>query len=231
MSDRILIIDDDPAVHEVSGACLERDGYIVSSATEGETGLALTAARTPALVILDLGLPDMSGESVLREIRRRSRMPVIVLSAKGDTEERVTGLSLGADDYLAKPYSARELVARVKALLRRASGDPMGLDLLSFDGGKLEIDLARHEVRADGELRDLTATEFDLLMVLVQYPGRVYSRGEIASRLRGQTFARDERVIDVHIRNLRRKIESDPTLPRRVETVRGVGYRFGAEPS
>jgi DNA-binding response OmpR family regulator len=107
----------------------------------------------------------------------------------------------------------------------------MGLDLLSFDGGGLEIDLARHEVRVDGEPRDLTATEFDLLTVLVQYPGRVYSRGEIASRLRGQTFAGDERVIDVHVRNLRRKIESDPTLPRRVETLRGVGYRFGVEPS
>jgi len=231
MSERILIIDDDPAVHEVSGACLERDGYIVSSATEGETGLALSAARTPSLVILDLGLPDMPGESVLREIRRRSRMPIIVLSAKGETEERVTGLRLGADDYLSKPYSARELVARVKALLRRASGEAMGLDLLSFDGGALEIDLARHEVRADGEPRDLTPTEFDLLMLLAQYPGRVYSRGQIASRLRGQTFAGDERVIDVHVRNLRQKIEADPTDPRRVGTVRGVGYRLGVEPS
>jgi two-component system OmpR family response regulator len=231
MSERILIIDDDPAVHEVSGACLERDGYIVSSATEGETGLALSAARTPSLVILDLGLPDMPGETVLREIRRRSRMPIIVLSAKGETEERVTGLSLGADDYLAKPYSARELVARVKALLRRASGDPMGLDLLRFDDGALEIDLARHEVRVDGEPRYLTPTEFDLLMVLAQYPGRVYSRGEIASRLRGPTFAGDDRLIDVHIRNLRGKVEAEPTSPRRVETVRGVGYRLGVEPS
>jgi DNA-binding response OmpR family regulator len=231
MSERILIIDDDPAVHEVSGACLEREGYIVSSATEGETGLALSAARTPALVILDLGLPDMPGETVLRVIRRRSRMPIIVLSAKGDTEERVTGLRLGADDYLPKPYSARELVARVTALLRRASGAPMGFDILTFDGGALEIDHARHEARVDGEPRDLTPTEFALLMVLAQYPGRVYSRGEIASRLRGQTFAGDERVIDVHIRNLRRKVEVDPTRPRRVETIRGVGYRLGVEPS
>lgn len=231
MSERILIIDDDPAVHEVSGACLERDGYIVSSATEGETGLALTAARTPALVILDLGLPDMPGEAVLREIRRRSRIPIIVLSAKGETEDRVKGLGLGADDYLPKPYSARELIARVKALLRRANGEPMGLNLLAFDGGALEIDLVRHEVRVNGAPRDLTRTEFDLLLILVQYPGRAYSRGEIASRLRGQSVARDERVIDVHIRNLRRKIEADPTRPCRVATVRGVGYRLGVEPS
>jgi DNA-binding response OmpR family regulator len=231
MRERILIIDDDPAVHEVTGAVLERDGYIVSSATEGETGLALSMARMPALIILDLGLPDMPGEAVLRDIRRRSRIPILVLSSKGETEERVQGLSLGADDYLAKPYSARELVARVKALLRRASGEPIGRDLLAFDDGRLEIDLARHRVRVDGEPRDLTPTEFTLLFILAQYPGRVYSRGEIANRLRGQTFAGDERVIDVHVRNLRQKIEDEPTSPRRVETVRGVGYCLGVEPS
>ena len=231
MSERILIIDDDPAVHEVAGACLERDGYIVASATEGETGLALCVKRTPALIILDLGLPDMPGENVLREIRRRSRIPILVLSEKGETEERVHGFSLGADDYLGKPYSARELLARVKALLRRASGEPIGRDVLTFDDGALEIDLARHEVRADGRPRDLTPTEFALLLILVQYPGRVYTRGEIANRLRGQTFAGDERVVDVHIRNLRRKIETEPARPLRVDTVRGVGYRLGVEPS
>jgi DNA-binding response OmpR family regulator len=231
MRERILIIDDDPAVHEVTGACLERDGYIVFSATEGEAGLALSTARMPELIILDLGLPDMPGEAVLRDIRRRSRIPILVLSAKGDTEERVQGLSLGADDYLAKPYSARELVARVKALLRRAGGEPIGRDVLTFDDGRLEIDLARHRVRVDEERRDLTPTEFNLLFILAQYPGRVYSRAEIASRLRGQTFAGDDRVVDVHVRNLRQKIEAEPTSPRRVETVRGVGYCLGVEPS
>src|SRR4051794_36466939 len=136
MNERILIIDDDPVVQEVASDCLERDGYIVYSARDGGAGLALTAARAPALIVLDLGLPDMPGESVLEALRRRSRVPILVLSAKGaTTEERVAGLTLGADDYLAKPFSPRELAARVKALLRRAGGDHGGRDVLVFDGG------------------------------------------------------------------------------------------------
>jgi DNA-binding response OmpR family regulator len=231
VSERILIIDDDPVVQEVATDCLERDGFIVYSATEGEAGLALSAARGPALIVLDLGLPDMAGEGVLQEVRRRSRVPILVLSAKGGTEERVHGLTLGADDYLPKPFSPRELVARVKALLRRAGGDLAGRDLLAFDGGRLEIDKVRHEVRVAGAPRDVTRSEFDLLSVLAQYPGRVYSRAEIAYRLRGYDYEGDERVVDVHVRNLRRKIEVDPARPRCVETVRGVGYRLGVEPS
>jgi DNA-binding response OmpR family regulator len=231
VSERILIIDDDPVVREVVGACLERDGYIVYAAADGETGLALSAARGPALIILDLGLPDIPGERVLQRIRGRSRVPILVLSAKGATEERVQGLTLGADDYLPKPFSPRELAARVKALLRRADGDLSGRDLHTFDAGRLEIDNVRHEVRVDGEVRDVTRTEFDLLGVLAQYPGRVYSRAEIAYRLRGYDYDGDERVVDVHVRNLRRKIEAEPARPRRVETVRGVGYRLGVEPS
>jgi DNA-binding response OmpR family regulator len=159
-------------------------------------------------------------------------VPILVLSAKGaTTEERVAGLTLGADDYLAKPFSPRELAARVKALLRRAGGDHGGRDLLVFDGGRLEIDNVRHEVRIGGEPRDVTRSEFDLLLGLAQYPGRVYSRAEIAYRLRGDEYEGDERVVDVHVRNLRRKIEADPARPRCVETVRGVGYRLGVEPS
>jgi DNA-binding response OmpR family regulator len=231
MTERILIIDDDPVVHEVVSACLERDGYIVYSATEGGAGLALSAARRPALIILELGLPDMPGESVLRELRRRSRVPILVLSAKGEVEERVQGLSLGADDYVLKPFSPRELVARVKALLRRVGGEPVGRDLLAFDGGRLHIDSLRHEVRVDGEPRDVTSSEFDLLLALAQYPGRVYSRAEIAYRLRGQAFDGAERIVDVHVKNLRRKIEDDPARPRCVETVRGAGYRLGVEPA
>jgi DNA-binding response OmpR family regulator len=231
MSERILIIDDDPVVQEVARGFLERDGYIVYAATDGETGLALSAARGPALIVLDLGLPDVAGEDVLREVRRRSRVPILVLSAKAETDERVLGLTLGADDYLAKPFSPRELLARVKALLRRAGGDLAGRDLLAFEGGRLEIDNVRHEVRVSGTVRDVTRTEFDLLHVLAQYPGRVYSRAEIAYRLRGYEYEGDERVVDVHVRNLRRKIETDPARPRCVETVRGVGYRLGVEPS
>jgi len=231
VSERILIIDDDPVVREVAGDCLQREGYIVYSAIDGEAGLALGAARGPALIVLDLGLPDMPGERVLQEVRRRSQVPIIVLSAKGETDERVHGLTLGADDYLPKPFSPRELVARVKALLRRAGGEVAGRDLLAFDGGRLEIDNVRHEVRVGGEPRDVTRSEFDLLAVLAQYPGRVYTRAEIAYRLRGYEYEGDERVVDVHVRNLRRKIEAEPARPRCVETVRGVGYRLGVEPS
>ena len=231
MNERILIIDDDTVVQDVARASLERDGYIVHSAMAGDEGLALASARGPALLVLDLGLPDISGETVLQEVRRRSEVPIIVLSAKGRMEERVNGLRLGADDYLPKPFSPLELVARVKALLRRAGGDQAPRDLLVFDGGRLEIDSVRHEVRVNGEPVWLTRSEYDLLAVLAQYPGRVYSRAEIAYRLRGHDFEGDERMIDVHVRNLRRKVEADPTRPGCVATVRGIGYRLGVEPT
>ena len=231
MNERILIIDDDTVVQQVARASLERDGYIVHCAGDGGEGLALSAARTPALIVLDLGLPDVAGETVLQEVRRRSEVPIIVLSAKCRMEERVKGLGLGADDYLPKPFSPIELVARVKALLRRAGGGATARDLLSFDDGRLQIDTVRHEVRVDGEPCDVTRSEYELLLVLAQYAGRVYSRAEIAYRLRGDDFEGDERVVDVHVRNLRRKVEADPAAPRRVETVRGVGYRLGVEPA
>lgn len=230
MNERILIIDDDPVVQEVARGALEREGYIVYEALEGQAGLAIAGVRGPSLVVLDMMLPDVPGDAVLKELRRRSSVPVIVLSARGTTEQRIEGLGLGADDYVAKPFSPRELVARAKALLRRTHGDLRGRDLLAFDGGRLEIDTVRHEVRVDGATCEVTRTEFDLLIALAQYPGRAYSRGEIAYRLRGHDFDGDERVVDVHVRNLRRKIEADAGRPRCVETVRGVGYRMGVEP-
>jgi DNA-binding response OmpR family regulator len=231
VNERILIIDDDPVVRQVARASLERDGYVVHCAGEGAEGLSLSTARAPALIVLDLGLPDVPGETVLQEVRRRSEVPIIVLSAKGRMEERVKGLGLGADDYLPKPFSSLELVARVKALLRRAGGGGSARDLLAFDDGRLRIDTVRHEVRVAGALCDVTRSEYDLLLVLAQYPGRVYTREEIAYRLRGHDFDGDERVVDVHVRNLRRKVEVDAARPRCVETVRGVGYRLGVEPS
>jgi DNA-binding response OmpR family regulator len=231
VNERILIIDDDAVVQDVARASLERDGYIVHVVGEGGEGISLNAARAPALIVLDLGLPDMTGERVLQEVRRRSQVPIIVLSAKGRMEERVAGLGLGADDYLPKPFSPIELVARVKALLRRAGGAAQARDLLAFDGGRLEIDSIRHEVRVDGTPCGLTRSEYDLLAVLAQYAGRVYTRAEIAYRLRGHDFEGDERMIDVHVRNLRRKIEVDPARPRCVETVRGIGYRLGVDPA
>jgi DNA-binding response OmpR family regulator len=231
VNERILLIDDDPSVHEVARAYLEREGYIVYSATDGRDGLALAATRRPALFVLDRLLPDMSGEAVLQEIRRRSQVPVLMLSGRAGANERVEGLSLGADDYLNKPFSPRELVARVKALLRRGSGEVMSRDILTFDGGILEIDSVRHEVRVAGRRCDVTPSEYKLLMALADRPGRVYSRAELAYRARGHDFVGYERTVDAHIKNLRRKIEEDPANPRYVETVRGVGYRLGVEPA
>ncbi len=230
MNERVLVIDDDATVREIVRDALERDGFILCEAVEGAAGLALAAAREPDLVVLDLMLPGLSGENVLSELRRRSPVPIMVLSAKDDTEQRVETFGLGADDYLPKPFSPRELVARARALLRRTRGELPGRSRLAFDGGRLEIDSVRHEIRVEGELCEVTPSEFNLLYSLAQYPGRAYSRGEIAYRLRGDEFEGDERVVDVHVRNLRRKIEADAARPRRVETVRGVGYRLGVEP-
>jgi DNA-binding response OmpR family regulator len=173
----------------------------------------------------------MSGETVLQQVRCRSGVPVLILSARGRVEERVRGLGLGADDYMTKPFSPLELIARVKALLRRAPSDAPESDLLIFDAGRLEIDTSRREVRVDGALCDVTRTEFDLLLALAEHPGDIQSRASLALALRGEGFDGDERFVDVHIRNLRRKVEDDPARPRRVETVRGGGYRIGLAPS
>jgi DNA-binding response OmpR family regulator len=230
VNERILLIDDDPTVHEVARAFLEREGYIVYSARDGRDGLALGSSRRPSLFVVDLMLPDMSGDAVLQEIRRRSQVPVLMLSGRAGADERVMGLTLGADDYLTKPFSPRELVARIKALLRRGSGEVMSRDRLVFDDGGLEIDLVRHEVKVDGTIRDVTPSEYKLLLALADRPGRVYSRGELAYKARGHDFVGYERTVDAHIKNLRRKIEDDVANPRYVETVRGVGYRLGVEP-
>jgi two-component system OmpR family response regulator len=230
VNERILLIDDDASVLEVTRMYLEREGYIVYPATTGREGLALAGTRQPALFVIDLVLPDMSGDAVLQEVRRRSQVPVLMLSGAAGADERVLGLSLGADDYLNKPFSPRELVARVKALLRRGNGQVMSRDKLVFDAGALEIDTVRHEVLARGRRCDVTASEYKLLMALADRPGRVYSRAELAYKARGHDFVGYERTVDAHIKNLRRKIEEDPASPRFVETVRGVGYRLGVDP-
>jgi DNA-binding response OmpR family regulator len=229
MHERILVIDDDPSVHDVVRAYLERDGYIVYSAMSGRDGLDLTRLKQPSLIVLDLMLPDVGGEQICADVRRRSDVPILMLSAVGSPEDRVAGFGLGADDYLVKPFSPRELVARVKALLRRSgAGDaPLGRTL-TFDDGGLSIDTVRHEVAVRGTVRELTPSEYKLLLALAQYPGRVYSRYELINRMQGHDFAGYERTVDAHVKNLRRKVEEDPTKPRYVQTVRGVGYRLGA---
>lgn len=228
MNERILIIDDEPWVHEVVRAYLERDGFIVYGASDGREGMELAMTKRPDLVVLDLMLPDVSGEEICRQLRERSDVAILMLTAKSGEEERVAGLGLGADDYLTKPFSPRELVARVKAVLRRTGGGEMPLvELLRFDGRRLEIDSVRHEVRVAGEPVDLTPSEYKLLLALAQYPGRAYSRFELINRVQGHDFEGYERTIDAHVKNLRRKIEPDPGTPRYVETVHGVGYRLG----
>ena len=228
MNERILIIDDEPWVHEVVRAYLERDGFIVYGASDGRDGMDLAMTKRPDLVVLDLMLPDLTGEEICRRLRERSDVAILMLTAKSGEDQRIEGLQLGADDYLTKPFSPRELVARVKAVLRRTGGGEMPLvEQLRFDGGRLEIDSVRHEARIAGEPVDLTPSEYKLLSALAQYPGRAYSRFELINRVQGHDFDGYERTIDAHVKNLRRKIEPDAGRPKYVQTVHGVGYRLG----
>jgi DNA-binding response OmpR family regulator len=229
MSDnnKIVVIDDEPSVQEVVRAYLEKDGYHVFVAGNGAEGLALAERVKPALIVLDLMLPDVSGEEICSQIRSRSDVPIVMLTAKASEEERVTGLVSGADDYLVKPFSPRELVARVHAVLRRArSVETPLVEVLSFDDGRLQIDTVQHAVLRDGERVDLTPNEYKLLVTLARYPGRAYSRFELIDRVQGYDYEGYERTIDVHVKNLRKKIEPDTAQPRYVQTVTGVGYRL-----
>ncbi|MEX2645899.1 MAG: response regulator transcription factor [Gaiellaceae bacterium] len=224
---KIVVIDDDQSVQEVVRAYLERDGYAVFVAGNAGDGLALAERIKPGLIVLDLMLPDRSGEDICREIRDRSDVPILMLTAKASEDERVGGLALGADDYLTKPFSPRELVARVRAILRRTDGgtEPL-VAVMRFDGGSLEIDSVQHEVRRDGKVVELTPNEYKLLTTLARYPGRAYSRFELINHVQGYDYEGYERTIDAHVKNLRKKIEPDPKHPRYVETVFGLGYRL-----
>ena len=224
---KIVVIDDERSVQDVVSAYLQKDGFTVFVAGSGSEGLALAERIRPALIVLDLMLPDVSGETVCSEIRSRSDVPILMLTAKAGEDDRVAGLLSGADDYLVKPFSPRELVARVRAVLRRSQGAEVPLvPVLSFDDGRLEIDTQQYTVRRNGEVVDLTPNEYRLLTALATYPGRAYSRLELVDRVQGYDFAGDERTIDVHVKNLRKKIEPDPSRPTYVQTVTGVGYRL-----
>ena len=224
---KIVVIDDEESVREVVRAYLEKDGFRVFTAADGREGLALAEKHQPDLIVLDLMLPDVSGEEICEEVRSRSDVPIVMLTAKASEDERIAGLVAGADDYLVKPFSPRELVARVRAVLRRTQGVETPLvEVLRFDDGRLEIDTVKHEVRRDGAPVDLTPNEYKLLLALARYPGRAYSRYELVERVQGYDFDGFERTIDVHVRNLRKKLEPDPARPRYVETVTGVGYRL-----
>jgi DNA-binding response OmpR family regulator len=224
---RILVVEDEKAIREAVCAYLEKEGYWVTTASDGVAAIDEFDRHQFDAVVLDLMLPKASGEEVCRTIRESSDVPIIMLTAKGELEDRVTGLELGADDYLVKPFSPRELVARVRALLRRAHvGEEPQRDKLSYDG--IEIDSAGHKVVVEGEEIELTASEFKLLATLARYPGRVYSRMELVEKVLGYDFVGYERTIDSHVKNLRAKIGDDPKAPKYIFTVHGVGYRFEA---
>ena len=225
---RVLIVEDDRTVAEVVARYLEREGFAVESVGDGLEALARADAKLPDLVVLDIMLPGLDGLEVCRRLRSRAPIPVVMLTARGSEEDRVLGLELGADDYVAKPFSPRELTARVKAVLRRAGSQLEELDrseTLQYDG--LEVDLGAREARVKGELATLTAREFELLAFLARRPRQVFRRDELLERVWGYTYG-DTSTVTVHIRRLREKIEDDPSAPRLITTVWGVGYRFDA---
>src|SRR6266511_734150 len=214
----ILVVDDERKIRDLVRSYLELEGYAVLVADSGERALEAASRSDPDLVVLDLGLPDLSGEEVARTLRTASNVPIIMLTAKAAEDDRVAGLRLGADDYLAKPFSPRELVARVEAVLRRANG-ARG-HRLPFDGGRLAIDRDAREVTLDGTVLDLTPA-------LASHAGRVFYRFELINRVQGYDYDGYERTIDQHVKNLRRKLGEDPKHPRYVLTAIGVGYKFG----
>ncbi|MDP2234209.1 MAG: response regulator transcription factor [Actinomycetota bacterium] len=222
---RILVVEDEKSIRDAVTAYLEKEGYWVTPAADGLSALDAFDKHPYDLVVLDLMLPKMSGEQVCAEIRDTSDVPIIMLTAKGEEEDRIAGLEIGADDYLVKPFSPRELVARVRALLRRAHvGEEPQRDRLEY--GELSIDVAAHKAFLGTEELDLTASEFKLLTTIARYPGRVYSRMELVEKVLGYDFEGYERTIDSHVKNLRAKLRDDPKTPTYIYTVHGVGYRF-----
>ena len=223
---RVLVVDDERKITDVVGSYLSKAGYAPVSAAGGAEALRLFETERPCLVILDLMLPDMPGEEVCRRLRARSRVPIIMLTAKVEDADAVRGLSLGADDYVSKPFSPRLLMARVEAVLRRAPGEAALARELSFGEADLVIDTAAGEVRKRGAAVSLTPRELRLLLVLAANPGRVFSREELIAHALGGDYGGFDRTIDAHVKNLRQKVETDPRRPRYVLTVHGMGYKF-----
>jgi DNA-binding response OmpR family regulator len=220
----VLVVDDEPTIREVVVGYLERAGYRTLEAADGNRARRLLEHEQLDLVVLDLMLPGADGLELCRWIRSRSRLPVIMLTARGEESDRIVGLELGADDYVTKPFSPRELTARVRTVLRRAEPEIGAREVLDFD--ELSIDMATREVRKNGETLQLTAREFDLLWFLASHPRRVFSRENLMRRVWGYSSALDTGTVTVHMRRLREKVEDEPSQPRHLETVWGVGYRF-----
>jgi DNA-binding response OmpR family regulator len=220
----ILVVDDEPIVRDVIVRYLQRDGFTTLEAGDGENARRLIETEEPGLVVLDVMLPGTDGLELCRWIRSRSELPVIMLTARGEEADRIVGLELGADDYVTKPFSPRELAARVKTVLRRSRAQPEESERVTF--GAVTVDAASREVTRDGELVALTAREFDLLWFLLSHPRRVFSRDALMERVWGYSVALDTGTVTVHVRRLREKLEPDPAHPRHLQTVWGVGYRF-----
>lgn len=222
------MIEDEIKIIQIIEAYLNKEGYQVFTATDGIHGLKQAKSLNPDLIILDLMLPGLSGEQLLTEVRQTSDVPIIVLSAKSSEDERVFGLNIGADDYLTKPFSPRELVARVRAQLRRGNGSQAVLNqIYSFNNGDLIIDPNKYEVYRDQKPISLTPTEFKMLLLLARSPGQVFTRGQLLEKVQGVNFEGYDRTIDSHVKNLRQKIEANPEKPQYILTVFGVGYKFG----
>jgi DNA-binding response OmpR family regulator len=222
----VLVVEDERKLRDFVRSYLERAGFTVLSTGSGAEAIEMVTAASPDLVILDLGLPDVPGETVARELRDAISTPILMLTAKSAEEDRIRGLELGADDYVTKPFSPRELVLRVQAILRRGGAAP-AQDVASYGGGALVIDEPRRAVTVRGEQVGLTPTEWGVLVALATVPGRVYSRFELINRVRGYEFDGYERTVDSHVKNLRRKVEQDQGRPEIVQTVMGGGYRLG----
>lgn len=228
---KILVVDDEPTIVNLVSAYLHQEGYQVISALNGPQGLQLARTAQPDLMVLDVMLPGLDGIELLSQLRRESEVYVILLTAKSEETDKIIGLSVGADDYLTKPFSPRELVARVKAALRRY-GQPSngGAERAVLSFRHLRIDVDARQVWKDDRPVELTAIQFDLLHALAEHHGRVLSRDQLLTRVWGHDFFGDERVVDVHLGHIRKKIETDPTNPQLIVTVRGVGYRFEDQP-
>jgi len=225
---KILLVEDERSIAEGLKISLEAEGFQVAWAKDGKEALSAWEWARPDLIVLDLMLPGLSGTEVCRTIRARSDVPIIMLTARDTEVDRVVGLEIGADDYLTKPFSTRELVARIRAILRRATaGHAMStIDELPAEASGVRVDRSRHEVTVDGALVDLPPKEFELLAVLVEHAGRVLTRNQLIDEVWGSDYVGDTKTLDVHIRRLRGRVETDPQDPQRIRTVRGVGYRF-----
>lgn len=220
----ILVVDDEPKIVQLARDYLEHAGFEVLGAGDGRTALDLARTRQPDLIVLDLGLPQMDGLDVTRALRKVSEVPIIMLTARAEETDKLVGLELGADDYITKPFSPKELVARVRAVLRRAETAQPRAEIIRAGG--LTLDTPRMQATLDGQAVELTPTEFNLLAVLARQPGRIFTRAQLLEAVQGVALESYERAIDAHIKNIRRKLEPDPRNPRYIQSIYGVGYRF-----